>query len=121
MKESYIQTKVVSWARNVMGVQCCKLATMAYRAYPDFIFFIPGGKPLMIEFKSSQGTPTANQKFIHDLLRKSGYVVNVENDILSAKLSICLACMASSEESEIYRKELGKILKAKGLPPVGAE
>lgn len=44
---------------------------------PDFIFLIPGGRPLFIEFKRLGGKPTARQQRKIDQLRELGYDVIV--------------------------------------------
>lgn len=90
--EGYIQGKVVSWARHDLGVLACKLATRAQRSFPDFIFFIPGGRPLLIEFKATGAKATQAQADIHEQLRAKGYDVETHDTIEGAKRAILEAC-----------------------------
>lgn len=91
--EGYIQGKVVSWARHDLGILACKLATRAQRSFPDFIFFIPGGRPLCIEFKATGAKATQAQADIHQQLRAKGYDVETHDTIEGAKRAILEACI----------------------------
>lgn len=44
---------------------------------PDFLFLIPGGRPLFIEFKATGKKPTATQARKIEELKALGYLVRV--------------------------------------------
>jgi len=43
--------------------------------WPDRCFFIPGGKPFLVEFKEVGYKPKEIQSYIHDMLEGLGYDV----------------------------------------------
>jgi hypothetical protein len=43
--------------------------------WPDTLFFIPGGKPFLLEFKEVGYEPEPKQARIHDMLEGLGYDV----------------------------------------------
>lgn len=45
--------------------------------HPDRIYFIQGGRPLLIEHKRRGEVPTVRQALIHERLRYAGYNVQV--------------------------------------------
>ncbi len=51
-RESTLEARCVKWARD-RGVQVGKLTECI--GLPDRIFFTPGGKPLIVEFKRPDG------------------------------------------------------------------
>lgn len=73
-RESSLEQRCVRWAR-ARGVQVGKLSECA--GLPDRIFFVPGGKPLVPEFKDPKGRTAkgraALQKWHRDQLAKQGY------------------------------------------------
>lgn len=80
-KESAIQTKVRNRALKELGVIGKKLNIDGDTGWPDFIFFIPGGRPLFIEFKRPGQEPSPKQIYIHDeVLKKLNYDVEVHDD-----------------------------------------
>lgn len=74
--ESAIERKVVAWAKK-QGIFQTKLVSPGNRSLPDRIFWVPGGKPLMIEFKRPGGEATELQKAMHSKLESLGYEVKV--------------------------------------------
>ena len=69
--ESSVERKVTRWAeRN--GVEYCKLKKAGR---PDDIFFIPGGKPVLMEFKQQGKDLRKLQAYIAKKLRRAGYDV----------------------------------------------
>jgi hypothetical protein len=66
------------------GVSNIKINTMSNTGYPDRLFFIPGGKPLLVEFKAVDEEPSPKQSFIHAQLIKLGYDVQVHDDEVEA-------------------------------------
>jgi hypothetical protein len=53
------------------------MSTQFTRDWPDRLFFIPGGRPLLIEFKKPGKVPTPKQAHRIKELRELGYDVEV--------------------------------------------
>jgi hypothetical protein len=82
------------------GVPSMKmLHTGGETGWPDRVFFIPGGRPKLIEFKrpgkKSQASP--RQKYIHAVLRELGYDVEVHDNKDEALASIRAAKVAAAQ------------------------
>lgn len=79
VRESTLEGGVVNWAR-AQGILVFKADPKYCVGAPDRIFMIPGGKPILIEFKKPgyAATPTRIQTFVINQLRKAGYDVRVE-------------------------------------------
>jgi hypothetical protein len=56
--------------------------------WPDRLFFIPGGRPFLLEFKERGYEPTAKQSYIHDMLEELGYDVAWTDDEEAALAAI---------------------------------
>jgi hypothetical protein len=92
--ESSVQGAVIGWARKTYGLVCHKLSTGSrYQksSFPDFIIFLPGGSPLLIEFKKDGGTLTALQSDTILTLRALNYPVHVVDDVDEGKQLIKVA------------------------------
>lgn len=113
MRESYIQAAVVKYARQTLGVQAVKLSTMAYRSFPDFLFFIPGGVPLLIEFKAPGAKPTLLQRACHEDLAKADYETKIIDNVVEGKRAILTACLKTcfdaAEFEQLCRSELARL------------
>lgn len=125
MLERDIQKAVVKYARHTLGLCAVKLATRAYRSYPDFIFFIPGGRPLLIEFKRTGEQPTAAQAAIHEDLHNAAYTVQIHDTIHGGKAALLGACLHAraptgqfTHDHSIVKSELAKCTRAMETPPV---
>lgn len=101
MKESTIERKTCKLALEQLGVRNVKLVTPGDTGWPDRIFWIPGGRPLLIEFKAPGAAPRPKQLYIHELLRQLGYQIEVHDDPNIAIQSIARAVEAArvSEKS----------------------
>lgn len=95
MKESSIERKTCKLALEQLGVRNVKLVTPGDTGWPDRIFWIPGGRPLLIEFKAPGEAPRPKQIYIHELLRQLGYNVEVHDDTDIAFQSIARAVEAA--------------------------
>ena len=82
--ESKIERDTWTRARDWMGVTSSKLVTPGETGWPDRIFWLPVGKPLLIEFKRPGETPRPKQDHIHANLRELGYPVLVCDNVLDA-------------------------------------
>lgn len=74
--ESQVQRRVVAWA-TVHGILNIKLNGEGHPGWPDYVFWLAGGRPLLIEFKRPGGKPRPLQLLVHEQLRKRGYRVEV--------------------------------------------
>jgi len=74
--ERDIEAKVVRWAR-AKGIMVTKLQGIGNKSMPDRIFWIPGGRPVLIEFKRPGGKLTPLQTLAIEALEKAGYLVTV--------------------------------------------
>ena len=76
--ESVIERDSCEWIAKELGVHSVKFNTTGSdTGYPDRIFWIPGGQPLLIEFKKPGGQLSAKQKYQIERLEKLGYNVKV--------------------------------------------
>jgi hypothetical protein len=72
MLESEIEGAVKTWA-DEHGVLNAKLTPMGQRGYPDRVFFVPGGRLLVVEFKKKGEKPGKLQEYVIGKLRANGY------------------------------------------------
>src|ERR1700761_1630652 len=85
--ESYIEKKVVAYAKS-KGIGSLKLNVQGRRNEPDRIFFVPGGKPLLIEFKRQGMYPRPGQQKRIEELVDLGYALIVCSSVAAGKLWI---------------------------------
>ncbi len=83
--------------RGIMNIRL-SFGPGAYVGWPDDIFLIPGGKPLLIEFKAPGKEPTARQQLRIDMLLDLGYDVWVCDGIEAGK-DILNNSISMSEEA----------------------
>ena len=88
MLERTVERKVCQRALRELGVANMKLAAQGQRDWPDRLFLIPGGRPLLIEFKAKGEEPRPGQDACHKILRLLGYLTEVHDDEHTALLSI---------------------------------
>ena len=69
-RESALESKAVKYARS-HGVVVAKLTQLD--GVPDRIFFVPGGKPLIVEFKARGEKPGELQQWYLKKLKEDGY------------------------------------------------
>jgi hypothetical protein len=72
--ESDIERPVCGWARD-HGLLHRKLNGEGNRHWPDQEFFIPGGRPLLVEFKRPGEKPSQAQRYVIRQLQERGYDV----------------------------------------------
>lgn len=70
--ESNLENRVVKWAKK-RRLESLKLNVQGKRHYPDRLFFIPGGRPAIIEFKREGKKPRPAQQFVLNLLKALNY------------------------------------------------
>jgi len=84
MSEVSIEEKACSLIYEHLGIKGSKLKVKGESGYPDRIFWLPGGKPFLIEFKKPGEEPRPSQIRIHDYLRSLGYKVEVHDNAIDA-------------------------------------
>jgi hypothetical protein len=75
--EAQIEQIACSRILNKFGITSVKLTPTQSTGYPDRIFWLPGGKPLMIEFKRPGEKLRAKQEHVIGQLRTLGYDVKI--------------------------------------------
>jgi hypothetical protein len=61
-----------------------KMNGEGYRSWPDRMVCIPGGRPLLIEFKRPGRTLTEGQNDLHGDLRALGYLISTHTSARTA-------------------------------------
>lgn len=82
--ESQVENKACELVWKYLGIEGSKLNILGDTGYPDRIFWIPGGRPLLIEFKRPGEEPRPKQIHIHEQLRGLGYEVQVHDNAIDA-------------------------------------
>lgn len=76
--ESNIERAACARIVKELRVHSVKFNTLGSdTGYPDRIFWLPGGKPVLIEFKRPGGKISPKQQYQIDRLKKLGYIVEV--------------------------------------------
>ena len=92
-----------AYAAGLEGVRLRPRQRAAMRAQgmtagePDLRFYLPGGKLMMVELKTSKGATSAVQKARHGALRALGHVVHVVKEKTpeeAASAVLALVCEA---------------------------
>jgi hypothetical protein len=89
--ERDIEEAVRVKAREKLGLTSTKLNLRHARDWPDRLFWIPGGRPFLIEFKRPGEHPTPKQAARIEELRSLGYDVEVHTDKEEAFAALCAA------------------------------
>jgi hypothetical protein len=69
-RESALEARCVKWAR-FQGVVVAKLTQLD--GVPDRVFFTPGGRPLIVEFKATGEVTEELQSWYLRTLKSAGY------------------------------------------------
>lgn len=90
--EAKIERRVCDRALKELGIANFKWGV---DGWPDRVFLIPGGRPLIIEFKAPGEEPEPRQEFRIECLRKWGYEVHVSDNVEHA-FELIKNCVTSS-------------------------
>lgn len=82
--EELIEVTACRKILDELGVDSLKLNVQGRIGYPDRQFFVPGGKPTLIEFKDIGEDPDPMQFYIHSRLRQLGYHIEVHDNVADA-------------------------------------
>lgn len=91
--ESSIESKVVRWCK-AHDVLTTKLSGPGHRGKPDRVFWLPGGCPVLIEFKAPGKKPTKLQRFWLDAFTELGYDVYLFDNAEDAIVELSALLMA---------------------------
>ncbi len=77
-EEAKVRDPVIDYAHK-RGVRTIRMyfGPGIQTGWPDDLFLLPGGRPLLIEFKAPGEEPTKKQQIKIDLLEEFGYAVEV--------------------------------------------
>lgn len=82
--ETKIENKAVELIYQHLGIISIKLKGLSNNGYPDRLFWVPGGSPLLIEFKQPGGEPEPLQEHTIQSLVDLGYNVQVHDNAINA-------------------------------------
>lgn len=74
---------------------------------PDDLFFIPHGRPLLIEFKWGDLQPEPKQEYWHKILKDLGYDVQIHNNVDEALTAIAVEVVAAALHEAGRKVSLG--------------
>ncbi len=93
--ESAIERRAAREAEK-LGVRSIKICDPSQAGWPDRMFFIPGGRPLLIEFKRPGEEPRDLQEHRIEILNRLGYDVCVCDSVRGALAQVARALDAAS-------------------------
>jgi hypothetical protein len=93
LQEARTEKKVCDYLLKQSGITNSKLAIGG--GYPDRIFWAPGGRPILVEFKAPGEVPEPRQLEVHKRLRALGYEVQVHDEFNAAIHGIAAALAAT--------------------------
>jgi hypothetical protein len=82
--ETKIEVEVCVLAYDYLGITNVKLKVPGQTGNPDRLFWLPHGKPLLIEFKLPGEKPELKQLHVHRHLQELGYDVQVHDNAADA-------------------------------------
>lgn len=111
LAEAQIQGAALRWAekRDIAYLRLM-MGRGAPTGWPDVIFWLDGGCPVLIEFKRSGGKPRKRQTFIHKQLRDRGYYVYV-CDIKGLAETILAAHLEAREHGLSRKREAAYVIE----------
>ena len=98
--ETKIELQACDLIFGNLGIGSLKVNVRGNTGWPDRIFWVPGGKPLIIEFKTPDGELSPKQKYHIERLKKDGYNVEVCDDAIDAFLAAIRAVEATRLSEE---------------------
>lgn len=107
--ETLIENEAVKEVYEQLGIQGSKLSIKGEDGYPDRIFWLPGGKPLLVEYKQPGESPRPSQQKIIDQLRLINYNVEVHYSAADT-IEACIKILDSPQIPKESRKILARAL-----------
>lgn len=102
--EAWMVEEPTTKRAEALGVPSTKLTTPTDTGWPDRIFWIFGGRPLLVEFKAPGEEPEPKQVYIINELIRLGYDVEVHDNADEAIKSITEK-MAAAQRPKARRKK----------------
>lgn len=105
--EADIEQDAVDLVWKYLGIEGSKLAVKGDNGYPDRVFWVPGGRPLLIEFKAPGERPRPKQQDVHVFLRALKYEVQVHDnaiDAFEAVINFVEATRLSKESRQVLAR-----------------
>jgi hypothetical protein len=102
MLEVTIEEAACQLILTKLDVTGIKLNIKGTTGWPDRQFFVPGGRPVFIEFKQPGENPRPRQRLIHAFLEYNGYD--------------CHTCDTAEEAYKIIKSALAAAIKAGWRP-----
>lgn len=110
VKETKAEVKTNEWYDLRFPLMRVKLNLQGRRGWPDQEYFIPGGRPFLIEFKAEGEEPRALQSHIHRKLKEHGYDIEVHTEAAKA-----IAAIKSRLESSAVHDRRSPVLAGAGV------
>ena len=98
--ETKIELQACDLIFGNLGIGSLKVNVRGNTGWPDRIFWVPGGKPLIIEFKTPDGVLSPKQIYHIERLKKDGYNVEVCDNAIDALYAAIRAVEATSLSEE---------------------
>ena len=108
--EATLEHRVVRHAEYEMCITSTKLNVRGRRGQTDRVFWIPGGRPLLLELKREGEEPRKLQLYTIKQLRELGYNVETADNFDAAIFHIRSACAAARLDSSRLSKKVRTIL-----------
>lgn len=105
--ESKIQKQARKLAFNELGIESSKVEDKTENGFPDVIFWLPEGKPFLVEFKQPGEDARPKQIQVHNRLRKLGYEVQVHDNPIET-LEALIRALDTPQLSKAGRKILDR-------------
>ena len=105
--ETKIELQACDLIFGNLGIGSLKVNVRGNTGWPDRIFWVPGGKPLIIEFKTPDGELSPKQKYHIERLKKDGYNVKVCDNAIDA-LYAAIKAVEAADLSEDGRQILAR-------------
>lgn len=108
VREKKAQTATNRWYDFRYPDARTTLTLRGRRGWPDEVYWIPGGRPVLFEYKAEGAEPRKLQLHIHNTLRGLGYVVETHTSSAEA-----IASLSRHIENAKASKCAGKSQRAK--------
>lgn len=103
LEKENIENPVVAYAKR-RGIRFLKLNTAGNHGWPDRLFFVPGGRPIIIEFKRPGGEVSGQQSDHIGYLKRMGYDAYVVEEV-----AVGIAILEKSLEAAQVSKESSEV------------
>ena len=107
--ENPIEQSAVKEVWEQLGIKGSKLVVKGETGYPDRIFWLPNGKPFLVEYKRPGEDPRPKQEHIHNELKQLGYDVEVHDD----PATTLQACINRLETAQLPKESREVLTRAR--------